>query len=155
MGRLSRGTNVNFPDKLIVSPLKTEWEIQRDFRYVDRDIDTEILVPAGFKTDFASIPRIFWAILPPWDVEYGKPAVIHDYLYRRHEYAKRAEFKRGNIRYQNRKWADKIFLRGMKQNGENIITRQIIYWAVRIFGSGCFRAGSGCFRAGKGAFYVG
>lgn len=41
---------------------------------------TKIVVPKGFVTDFASIPRVFWAVLPP-DDEYVMPAVLHDWLY--------------------------------------------------------------------------
>ena len=37
-------------------------------------------VPVGFVTDFASIPRIFWSVLPP-DGKYTHPAIVHDYLY--------------------------------------------------------------------------
>ncbi|HEX9173692.1 MAG TPA: DUF1353 domain-containing protein [Telluria sp.] len=40
----------------------------------------EVVVPAGFVTDFASIPAVFWSILPP-DGEYAYAAVVHDYLY--------------------------------------------------------------------------
>lgn len=39
----------------------------------------EICVPAGYRTDFASIPRILWRVLPPFG-QYGKAAVIHDWL---------------------------------------------------------------------------
>jgi hypothetical protein len=39
-----------------------------------------VQVPMGFVTDFASIPRIFWSLLPP-DGLYTYPAIIHDYLY--------------------------------------------------------------------------
>jgi len=39
-----------------------------------------VLVPPGFVTDFASIPRVFWSILPT-DGDYTYPAIIHDYLY--------------------------------------------------------------------------
>jgi hypothetical protein len=39
-----------------------------------------VQIPIGFVTDFASIPRIFWSILPP-DGEYTYAAIIHDYLY--------------------------------------------------------------------------
>lgn len=39
-----------------------------------------VQVPIGFVTDFASIPRAFWAALPT-DGEYAYAAVIHDYLY--------------------------------------------------------------------------
>lgn len=37
-------------------------------------------VPVGFVTDFASIPRIFWSLLPP-DGKYTHPAIVHDFLY--------------------------------------------------------------------------
>lgn len=37
-------------------------------------------VPAGFVTDLASVPQIFWNILPPQG-RYAYPAIIHDYLY--------------------------------------------------------------------------
>jgi hypothetical protein len=40
-----------------------------------------IEVPAGFETDFASIPRMLWAIIPPRG-RYNRPAIIHDFLYR-------------------------------------------------------------------------
>lgn len=39
-----------------------------------------VVVPAGFVTDLASIPRVFWSLLPP-DGAYTFPAIIHDYLY--------------------------------------------------------------------------
>ena len=40
-----------------------------------------IMIPVGFITDFASVPRILWSIFPPYDPFYGAPAVLHDYLY--------------------------------------------------------------------------
>ena len=33
----------------------------------------------GMKTDLASVPRIVWNIIAPWDV--ARAAVIHDHLY--------------------------------------------------------------------------
>jgi hypothetical protein len=57
-----------FTSILLVSPLadgKT-WVLMRTFGY---DVGAEgsrdqITVPVGFATDFASLPRPFWAILP-------------------------------------------------------------------------------------------
>lgn len=73
-----------FTDILTVSPLADgqTWVIRRDFGY---DIGTEgsgnsIDVPIGFMTDFASVPRPLWALLPKWG-KYGNTAVIHDYCY--------------------------------------------------------------------------
>jgi Protein of unknown function (DUF1353) len=48
---------------------------------------TEIVVPRGFVTDLASIPRIFWGILPPHHYSYRLAALIHDYLlYQKSDY---------------------------------------------------------------------
>jgi hypothetical protein len=38
-----------------------------------------IQIPAGFETDFNSIPRWLWSLLPPND--HGEAAVVHDFLY--------------------------------------------------------------------------
>jgi hypothetical protein len=40
----------------------------------------KIEVPAGFETDFNSVPRGLWNFFPPW--EYPEAGVVHDYLYR-------------------------------------------------------------------------
>lgn len=40
----------------------------------------EVIVPRGFVTDLASIPRVFWTLLRP-DAEYAYAAIVHDYLY--------------------------------------------------------------------------
>ena len=39
-----------------------------------------VRLPIGFVTDFASVPRPFWAILPPTGL-YTQAAIIHDYMY--------------------------------------------------------------------------
>jgi len=77
-------------------------------------------VPKGFITDFATIPRIFWKILPPYDPRYGKAAVIHDFLY--------------YTGIGDRRWADDEFLECMKILGAHWPMRTTMYWAVRIFG---------------------
>src|SRR2546425_53495 len=73
-----------FTDVLLVSPLAdgSTWVIMRDFGY---DVGAEasgdhIDVAVGFQTDFATIPRPFWIILPKWG-RYGNATVIHDWLY--------------------------------------------------------------------------
>ena len=59
------------------------------FWYLSRGIDwspgpgqnlPSVSVPAGFVTDFASIPRALWTALPR-DGDYVWAAVVHDYLY--------------------------------------------------------------------------
>lgn len=79
----------------------------------------EIVVPAGFDTDYASIPRPFWVIYPP-DGGYTEAAVIHDYLYWT------LDFTRGE--------SDKVFYEAMTALGVPWLRRQIIYRAVRLGG---------------------
>lgn len=62
------------------------FELVQSFDYITNvDFDAVwapphvISVPAGYRTDFASIPRFFWRILPPIG-KYGKAAVVHDWL---------------------------------------------------------------------------
>jgi len=90
-----------------------------------------IRVPAGFVTDFASIPRIFWNILPPTG-KYGKAAVIHDYIY----------VMGGKIPHATKVYtkldADNIFRDAMQALGVNWFVRNIMYRAVRLGGRGNF-----------------
>src|SRR5438046_8797712 len=37
-------------------------------------------VAIGFQTDFATVPRPLWIVLPKWG-RYGNAAVLHDWLY--------------------------------------------------------------------------
>ncbi len=39
-----------------------------------------VTVPAGFVTDLASIPRIFWSLLNGYAPETAKAAALHDWL---------------------------------------------------------------------------
>lgn len=59
----------SFTKPLIVTPLEDgeRWELVEEFEYHVGSVDSNevICVPQGFITDFASIPRIFWNILPP------------------------------------------------------------------------------------------
>lgn len=84
--------------------------------------DFPIVIPAGFRTDGASIPLI----LRPFFERYGKnteAAVIHDFLY--------SKFNSTGI---NRELADRIFLFILKENGVSWRVRKMMYEAVRMFG---------------------
>ncbi|ECP4145705.1 DUF1353 domain-containing protein, partial [Salmonella enterica] len=92
--------------------------------YLSDDNSDIISVPAGFITDLATIPRIFWTILPP-DGKYAKAAIIHDYLY--------------DNALRTKKEADLIFLDGMTVLGVPKWKRTVMYWAVGVFGIGRYR----------------
>jgi len=80
-----------------------------------------IVVPAGFVTDFASVPRAFWAGLSPHG-QYSRAAVLHDFLY----------WTQSCTRAQ----ADRLFLLMMRQSGVSPANRQTIYRAARAAGEG-------------------
>jgi hypothetical protein len=73
-----------FTEVLVVSPLADgrTWVTRKEFGYDvgEEDSGDSVDVPIGFMTDFASIPRPLWIILPRWG-KYGNAAVIHDYCY--------------------------------------------------------------------------
>jgi hypothetical protein len=116
----------HFPDQLITSagPLKSGSRIfilESHFRYYSSI--GPIVVPPGFHTDGASIPRIFWPIMGPHG-DYFESAVIHDFLYSR-----QSPF------HLTRKQADDIFKEAMFNSGVKWPTRETVYRAVRLAGA--------------------
>jgi len=77
-------------------------------------------VPAGFRTDFASVPRACWSIAPPTG-DHSRAAVIHDYLYSRAANCPRF-------------LADAIFRHAMQVSGVALWKRWLMWFAVRLFG---------------------
>jgi hypothetical protein len=73
-------------------------------------------VPAGFVTDLASIPPVFFSLLRP-DGEYTYPAIVHDFLYWTQSTSKDV--------------ADEIFRLGMAEFDVPATTTRAIYEAVR------------------------
>ena len=76
-----------------------------------------IRIPAGFVSDLASIPRLFWRILPrfgPW----CEAAVVHDWLCRH-----------GGIA---RPLADRVFLELLRRARVRAVPRGLLYAGARI-----------------------
>lgn len=86
---------------------------------------SSVEVPAGFVTDFASIPRVFWSLLRP-DAEYTYPAIIHDYLYWMQE--------------RPREVADNIFRLAMEDFKIETITATAIFKAIRAGGGSAWNS---------------
>ena len=64
--------------------------LTEDLRFYSRIYNCEIVVPKGLVSDGASVPQIFWKILPPFG-KYLESAVLHDWLCLE-GYARRARF---------------------------------------------------------------
>lgn len=94
-----------------------------------------VYVPAGFLTDFASIPRVLWSLWPPTGA-YGKAAVVHDALYA-WPYVRRVD---GPSRRVTKAEADRILLAGMQVLGIGWMTQQVLYRGVQVGGGLAWRA---------------
>lgn len=80
----------------------------------------EIVVPAGFVYDGASVPTVFTSILPKSGARYDRAACVHDFLYATRKF--------------DRKKCDEIFYEAMKFDKVAQWKAWIIFKSVRVFG---------------------
>lgn len=102
---------------LRIADKKEQFILETVLIYQSDLIPDKVIVPAGFDTDFASIPRIF-RILFIKNGKHRHASIIHDSLCRDKTFP--------------RVLADKIFLEAMKLCGVPKRRRYPMYWAVRI-----------------------
>lgn len=86
--------------------------------YVAKNGDTHE-VAAGSTSDGASVPRLFWRVLPPFG-KYWPAGLLHDAIYR--------------TQSLSRKEADDLFFEAMESCGCSRLQCWTIYAAVRSFG---------------------
>jgi hypothetical protein len=142
-----------FANNLEVMPLADgeTWKLDHSFKYWTANYEDYIYIPAGFRTDFASIPplaRIAGCVMIPallchigWLVfvtvavvlladslhhtgSYTRAAVVHDYLYATHSVSRRQ--------------ADWTLWQAMGVCGTPLWKRILIYFNVRAFGWLCW-----------------
>jgi len=80
-----------------------------------------IVIPDGFCTDLATIPRIFWAFMPPTG-SYERAAVLHDHGC--------VELANGTCALSPRD-VDGLFRRVMRECGVGFVTRWVMWAGVR------------------------
>ena len=130
-----------------------KWVLSRALIYTNPDIDEDalnrvgvkikgckIIVKKDFVTDLASVPRICWAFVAPWDV--ARAAIIHDLLYKRiRQY--RAKCSKSLKNYEDpkvireaKKASDDVFHMAMKDAEPSVARWKIAaaYYSVRMFG---------------------
>ena len=104
--------------KIVVEEISDErWELVEPVTY-EGNTDT-FVVPAGFETDFASVPRVFVWLLPRYG-KYTKAAILHDWLCAR---VRAGTFDRAD--------ADGLFRRSMRELGVPFVRRWMMWAAVR------------------------
>ena len=121
----------SFKTPLIVEvmPSGKRFKLHFQFTYWWKRQYLEICVPAGFVTDFASIPRVARILISKLG-RYNKAAVIHDYVYQTHT-IRRAN---GVVFCFDRSMADQCFQDGMRDLGVAKWKYTLMYLAVRIGG---------------------
>lgn len=113
-----------FLDKLELEYIDgRQWRVTQPFRY-QTEAGKTITVPMGFVTDFASIPRGLWNVMPPTST-CGEAAVVHDFAYTQ-QCCTRAE-------------ADAILYEAMGVIHATRWTRWTVYAGVRLGGWGIWR----------------
>lgn len=107
-----------------------EWIVLREFRvfwYRDKKPAWYFMVPAGFRTDLASIPKRARGIIAQVGPNL-QAAIPHDWCYTHVVSLRGVEMTRAE--------ADQLFLDGMASLGVPWLRRKIMYWAVRVGGKG-------------------
>lgn len=99
--------------------------------YLDQPGGETIIVPVGYITDFASVPRLFWTFgIDP----FGKPAraaIIHDWLYSTAGGNKVPPYTKAE--------ADRIFYEAMGVLKVNGFKRWLMFQGVKYGGKGAWK----------------
>jgi uncharacterized protein DUF1353 len=93
-----------------------------------------VVVPVGFVTDLASIPRAFWSALRP-EGRYAYAAVVHDYLYW--------------TQTRDREEADRILKIAMEDSKVKWAIMEPVYEAVRLLGERAWKNNARLKKAGE------
>ena len=134
-----------------------KWVLERALSYTNPDLEVDALKEIGvqvtstgkitckkeFVTDLASVPRICWMLIAPWDI--ARAAIIHDLLYKRiRQYRAKEGDLTENINAEEvidnyksaKKEADKVFLAAMKDADPSVPKWKIYsaYYSVVLFG---------------------
>ena len=123
-----------------------KWTLGRDLAYTSADLTVDeidslkgvgvkvkrdtnktetIVVPSGFVTDLASVPRAMWAFIAPFDV--ARAAIIHDLLYKtiRQYRWKMKDKEDKDLISKAKKASDKVFYHAMKDASPSVP-----YWKI-------------------------
>ena len=100
------------------------WRVDKPFSYQSEVAHRMITVPAGFVTDFASVPRLPFMFWLTGDTSH-EAAVIHDYLYR--------------TGILPRDISDKVLLEASAVSGVPGWRRSLMYWGVRLGGTSSYK----------------
>ena len=98
----------------------SRWQLVEPLSYAGRA--ESFVVPAGFTTDFASVPQALTWLVPRYG-RYTKAAILHDFLWRR--------CREGRFDWSD---ADGILRRAMRELDVPFLRRWLMWGAVRLAG---------------------
>lgn len=119
--------NPRFLSPLIVQELEDEsndgrgtWRVIAELMYYSAITGSVIRVPGGFKTDFASVPRLPFVFALAGDTAH-EASVVHDYLY--------------TVKSTTRRQADAVLLEASVVSGVPKWRARLMWLGVRIGGA--------------------
>jgi hypothetical protein len=92
-----------------------KWKVEKDW------VTPEVVVPRGFVSNGANIPRVLWVFMTPAG-ELFEASIVHDYMY--------------DNAIKTKKDADRIFKETALYYGVPKFKAHIAYLAVKLFGRG-------------------
>ena len=94
----------------------------------------KVIIRAGYHTDLASIHRLAWSFIAPWDV--ARAAIIHDLLYKKIRLYRAGGGDDNQLIKKAKDASDNVFLMAMKDANPSVSSWKIrsAYWSVRLFG---------------------
>ena len=113
-----------FETALVAEAVDGGWMLHEDLVYHSDILRRVVTVPAGYKTDLASVPRLLRWIVPVANAKNRKAAVVHDYL-----------CTHGDGVVKNQKQSDKVFREALGVLGLGRFKSGALYYPVRIFQS--------------------
>jgi hypothetical protein len=101
-----------------------DWRTLKEVIWYEKD--HEIIVPKGFKTDLASIPKLLRWFVSNDDGRIRSPAIVHDWVY----------YNRGRVgeKLYSRQDADNLFYRTLRFLKVSKGKAKLMYYAVRLGG---------------------
>lgn len=120
------GVSVYLIDKNLATREGRQLAVLADVWFYCYDPTGEVFrIPAGFETDFASIPAWAHRYVRPNDRRVIGAAIVHDWLYA----------LGGQEGVMTKRKADQIFRFALKEKGVNRIKRNVMFQAVSAFGN--------------------
>ncbi len=122
--------DIKFDSRPCLNPTEDGYFTLCEPMFIHYGLKTHV-IPYGFKTDLASVPRFLWPLYAPTDSDTIAPAILHDYLYSCEADVSRVE-------------ADNMLYSALIASHLSHYTAFKYWLAVRLFGVHHFHEGHTC-----------